>query len=153
MLLYAYRPLVIRCLWQWPEEPFRCDWDICILVQKSRCYDVLDYDLIHCTFSWRDISLITMVPSSSQSNGDIHLAYWSKSSTKSSSLVTWCHESWFSSSLPCVIIACTTLFTDSSDEGALPCWFYGFFWRLYFSPNLLKKCFMSSILTDTSLKQ
>ena len=58
---------------------------------------------------------------------------WSNRSVISSSLATLHDESWFSSSFSHVILACITSFTDSSDEGALPCWFSNFFWRPYFS--------------------
>ena len=37
-------------------------------------------------------------------------------------------------------------FTDSSVEGALPCWVSDSFWSVYFSPNLPKKCLMYQYL-------
>ena len=64
---------------------------------------------------------MTTVSGFSQSDSEIHLADWLNSSVKSSLPAAWCDDSWFGTLFSHVTTACTTSFTYSSDEGALPC--------------------------------
>ena len=73
-------------------------------------------------FPWRDASMMATVFSSIHSDiGDIHLANWLNSSTKSSLLSVVWDVFWVYGSFSFVTTVCTTSFTSSSVEGALSC--------------------------------